>query len=130
MPDCKKIDGRHRKICIGSMNRLVSLRQRDITEPAQDLVDYTENFTEIAQVWADVKTTSRGEVVFDRTNTARQVTHIFSIRYRSDVTAETWITLDDINYDILDTEDLEEKNEFMFLKAVKKGDKTLPVNQV
>ena len=130
MTKCVKICGRRRQVCIGSMDKLITLQIRALTEPVENSVDYSEGFTAIENVWADVKTTSRGEVVFDRANQARQVSHIFGIRYRDDVTTETWIEYEDNKYDILDTEDLEERHDFLLLKSVRKGDKTLPINQV
>lgn len=121
---CKKI------ICIGSLDTAITLKKRSITAPIQNSVDYTQTFTEDTVVWAKIKTSGRGEIIFDRTNTARIVTHLFYIRFLTGITAQTWIELESINYDILSTTDLEEKHEWLLLKATKRGIKTLPINQI
>ncbi len=100
---CKKITGRNRQVCIGSLNKFITLKKREITEPAQDFVDFTENFSDIASVWANVKTVSRGEIIFDGTNTARQVSHQIYIRHL-DITAEIWVEYEGKLYDILSIE--------------------------
>ena len=130
MTQCKKIGGRHRQVCIGSLDKLITLKIRAITEPAEDSVDYAETFTTLDNVWSQIKTDSRGEVIFDRTNTVRQVSHHIWMRYRDDVTTEVWLEWEGKKYDILSVEDLEEKHEWLFFKAVKRGDKTLPINQI
>lgn len=109
------------------MNRLISLQDRSITPPSGDDVDYSETFTGNADVWAMVDT-KRGETVFDGTNTERDVTHRFYIRYLSGITAETWIEENNIKYDILDVENLNEENRFMLLRASKRGSETKDIN--
>jgi SPP1 family predicted phage head-tail adaptor len=126
---CKKITRKHRQVCIGSLDTVITLKDRAITAPVEDEVDYTETFTENAIVWANIQTTDRGEIIFDRTNEARVVSHLIYIRYLTGVTAETWVEWENINYDILSSEDLEERHDFLLLKCAKRGDKTLPINQ-
>jgi SPP1 family predicted phage head-tail adaptor len=127
---CKKIKAARRQVCIGSLDTQIILKKRSITAPAQDSVDYTETFTEDATVWANIKTSDRGEIIFDGNNRAKIVTHLFYIRFLEGVTAQTWIELENINYDILNTTDLDEKHEWLFLKAAKRGIKTLPINRI
>jgi len=122
--------GNNRAVCIGSMDRLISLKTRVIQTPDGSSVDYSESFSTLASEWAAVKSLSRGPIFLDGTNIAKQATHIFMIRYRSDVDAEIWIDLDSVYYDVLNVEDLDEKNEFLFLYAVKRGGTSIPINQV
>ena len=130
MTKCGKIPGKHRQVCIGAMDRLISLKSRAIQTPIGASVDYSEEFTSIGTEWSDVVSLSRGPVFFDDTNVAKQATHIFKIRYRDDATAEVWVELDGQNYDVLNIEDLEERHEFLFLYSVKRGDAAIPINQV
>jgi head-tail adaptor len=131
MAQCRKIPGIKRQVCIGSMDKLITLKGRSIKAPASGSVDYSEDFTDIGALsWANVQTLQRGPIMFDRTNIARQITHIFKIRYRGDVTAQAWIEYENINYDILNVEDLEERHDYLFLYAIRRGVKTLPINQV
>ena len=129
MAQCKKLYGRYRQICVGSMDRLITLKNRVITKPSHNSVDYTETFANIAEVWAQALTVSRGEVFFDGVNILGRESHIWGIYYRDDVTSETWLELDGANYDILSVENLEERDEFLLLHCMKKGDKTLAANQ-
>jgi SPP1 family predicted phage head-tail adaptor len=112
------------------MDKLITLKSRDIDAPAEDSVDYAESFASLGSEWAQIMTIQRGPVLFDGTNTLRQVTHIFRLRYRADVTAETWVEYEDDNYAILNVENLEERNEFMYLYCFKRGSKALAVNQL
>ena len=41
----------------------------------------------------------------------------------------TWVESDGINYDILNTEILDGRNEFMLLNATRRGSDILPINQ-
>lgn len=127
MAICKRKQRSLRSVCIGSLNTLITLQNRAIVPPIGDSVDYDESFTTNDTAWAMVETV-RGETVFDGTNTERDVTHKFSIRFISGITAETWVELDDIKYDILDTESLDENGQFLVLRAAMRGDKALEVN--
>jgi len=112
------------------MDKLITLKGRNITPPSGDSVDYSETFDPGSEEWAAVQTMSRGPILFDRTNIARQITHLFMIRYRDDVTSEVWVEYENVNYDILSAENLEQRNEYLFLYCVIRGIKTLPINQV
>lgn len=126
---CKKILRKHRQVCIGALDTEIVVNSRTITEPIEDSVDYTETFVEDALVFAAVETTSRGQIVFDGTNTARVLTHRFYIRFLTGITAETWVESDGINYDILNTETLDGRNEFILLNATRRGSDILPINE-
>ncbi len=131
MARCDKIRGINRQVCIGSMDKLITVKDRSIKAPASGSVDYSEVFSDVGALsWANIQTLQRGPIMFDRTNIARQITHIFKIRYRDDVTAQAWVEYENVNYDILNVEDLEERHEFLFLYAIRRGVKTIPINQV
>ena len=133
MATCGKIHRKKRRLCIGSMDEQITLEVRSIQSPwvssvDADGVDLGESFTNQRLVWAAVNTT-RGWQTFDGTNIANAVTHLFYIRYIPNVTFEDWILYKGERYDIVDVENLDERNEFYVLRANKRGDDTIEVNK-
>ena len=123
MPKCKFIKRKHRKVCIGDLDTLITLQTRDIVAPVFDEVDFDEDFQDFptAQVWALVETAT-GKAVFDGIDTDVNITHIITIRYDVNVTSETWIDFDDgRKLDIQFTEDLEERHEWLMLFCTLRG---------
>lgn len=128
MAVCVNIRGKRRAICIGDLDRLITLENRAIQSP-RDGVDYTELFTDKpivdsplspGDVWSMIETVS-GKTVFDSTNIERVYSHKFYIRWIPDVTSETWILFDGERYNILSVEDLDARKEFLLLKATARG---------
>ena len=125
---CQNVQIKRRRICLGDLNRQVTLKTRAIDTPDTPTdYDYDQEFTTLATVWAAIQTMS-GKDLFDGVNMIGTATHIFYIKYRSDVTAETMIEYQSKNYRILRTEDLDQNNEFMALYCALRGDKTINVN--
>ncbi len=119
MAVCKRIKAQNRKICAGDLRNRITLQGRFIIPPTED--DFTERFTDTANVFAMVKTLI-GTVVFDGVDTDVAATHDFFIRYRSDVTAETWIEWNDIRYNILRVEDFDGRRTFLRLRCTESGE--------
>lgn len=127
MPRCVKLKRKKRQVCIGDLNITITLQNRAITPPLSG-VDATETFTDSnPDIWAKLET-GRGQTIFDGTNTEVDITHIFTIRFISGITAETWISFESQRFDILDVEDLEERHEFMILRCTNKGTDSNLVN--
>jgi len=121
MPVCSQINRKRRKVCIGDLDSLITLENRNIQAPEFDEIDYDEVFVPSATVWALLETV-RGKTFFDGANTEVDVTHWVYINYDSTVTAETWIKLEDSRrLDILRVENLDERSEFMLLHCVDRG---------
>jgi SPP1 family predicted phage head-tail adaptor len=127
MPVCQKLRSRIRKPCLGDLNTEITLQSRSITPSATVSIDFTETFTGLATVWASIKTV-RGKTEFDGANVEREITHEFIARFLSGIDTETWVLFEGIRYDIIKTEDLEERHEFMLLMCSKLGPDTIPVN--
>lgn len=120
MSKCIRLKRKHRKICVGDLNKNCILQDRSITAPASG-VDATETFTEnTPDVWAKIET-SKGETVFDGTDTEIDVTHKFTIRFLTGITAETWILFNSVRFDILDVQNFEERDEWLLLLCTNKG---------
>ena len=127
MPKCKKLRRKKRQVCLGDLDNQIVLQDRTITAPTSG-VDASETFTTNDTVDAMVET-SRGETIFDGTNTEVDVTHKFTIRFISGITAETWISFNSDRFDILDVENLEERDEWLVLRATNRGVDTNTASQ-
>lgn len=124
MPQCSKIRRKKRSVCIGDLRSMITLQNRAITPPVFNGIDFSETFTDAAEVWALINTVS-GKTFFDDAGTETSITHEIYIRYDSTVTAETWIEFDGRRLDILQTENLEERDEFMKLVCTDRGSNTV-----
>lgn len=112
-----------RKLCVGDLRQRVCLQKRTLTEPTFGDAEPGEDFEGTSEVWALVKTTA-GKVFFDGVNADVNVTHEVFIRYDPDVTATTWIELEDERrLDIVNVENLEERAEYLRLLCVDRGRK-------
>ncbi len=106
------------------MRDRVKLQSRDITEPAFGATDFDEQFEGASEVWAMVKTTA-GKTFFNGVSADIVISHEIYIRHDHTVTSETWVELKDgRRLDVVNVEDLEDRNEFMRLLCTERGDKT------
>ena len=111
----------HRKVCAGDLRTRVTLSNRAITQPGFGQTAFGENFPAPRIVWAMVKTVN-GRVLFNGVDSDEALSHEITIRYDSTVTAETWVELaDSTRLDIIDTQDLEERNEYLVLLCNARG---------
>jgi len=127
MGSCVKIRGKKREICSGDLDRTIALQVRSLKAPTGGSVDFTEEFTLLDNVPALIETTS-GVEVFDGVNIKGTATHKIYIRYIADVTFENWIEFKSIKYRILDTQNLDERDEWYLFLCNLKGDASLAAN--
>lgn len=121
MPKCVAVKRLHTKPCIGDMDTLISIQNRNISPPVHDSVDYTEDFTNIDDIWALINT-PQGSSFFDGAGTETNITHDIMITFDPLVTSESWIKLaDSRRLDILDIKNLEERSEYMMLRCNDRG---------
>jgi len=118
--NCQKIRSVHRKVCTGDMRDEIILQNRAIT-PVISSVDFVEDFVTNTTVFALVKTV-KGDMAFDGIDTEVDVSHHFYIRFLSGITAETWISFQSTRFNILDVENLDNRQEFLLLRATDRGD--------
>lgn len=124
MAKCQKIKRKKRQVCIGDMSEEIILQDRAIGEPLFGNVDFGEDFTTNATVWASIESVA-GETFFDGVNTETNITHRFYIRYDASVTAETWVEYDSRRFDILAVEDYDGRKMFMKLTCAERGANTI-----
>lgn len=127
MPACEKIRRKSRKICIGDMRDMIQVQTRTIKSPVDGAFDFTEEFNDSLDIWALVETQS-GVEVFDGANIKGVVTHLFYIRFMEGFTFEKWITFKGQKFNIIDVQNLEERDEFYLLRCSLRGDEDLLVN--
>lgn len=127
MSTCKKIRYETRKYCIGDLKELITIYNRSIQAPSLGSVDFTENFEKNVTVFATIKTI-RGETVFDQSNIERVVTHHIGIRYIDGLTQESWVDIGSKRLDIINVENLDERNEWLRLVCSARGANDVETN--
>lgn len=127
MPKCSPIRIKKRRVCTGDLKEQVVIQLRALKAPQSGSVDFDEEFTTSRAVWAAIETRS-GIERFDGVNLISSPSHFIYIRYTADIDVEKWITYKNDRYEILDVENLEERNEFLLLRCSPLGDKNLRTN--
>lgn len=115
---------KRRESCIGDLNKRIILHNRSIQVPEFNSVDFKEKFKPIKEIWANVNT-STGQVLFNNVGVDVAISHTIIIRFDSSVTPETWVEFKNNNLKIMDLENLEERDEFLRLRCVNRGNKDL-----
>ena len=134
-----KVDKRPlKKIAVGDMRDRISIRQRDVAIPDFDNpAKFDEAYKTIAVVWCKVTTNASGRELFDEVNVStgggfvQSATHIFTIRYRDDITitSENIVSYKGENYKIKRVINLEERDMYLVLPCKVLGDETLEANK-
>ena len=119
---------KNRVSCIGDMRERVKLHNRTIQAPNFGETDFSEDFSGVKEVWANVNTAT-GKTLFTDINVDVALTHEIIIRYDASVNSENWIEYRNRNLKIVVVEDLDERHEFLRLKCTDRGDKDLGAAQ-
>jgi len=120
MPKCISIRRKKRDVCIGDMRDKIIVQTRTITPPGAGGADFTEVFNLDKTVWALIETRD-GKEIFDGTALKGIATHYMYIRYLSTLTFEGWVKYKSKYYNIIDVQNLEERDEFMLLRCSERG---------
>ncbi len=124
---CNPVKFKSRRVCIGDRNERIKIHIRTLTSNNAGSIESIETFIELVEVWAAVETT-RGSQLWNGVEVSNPFTHRMSIRYRDNIDFNKWIEFRDEYYDIVDVENLEQKNEELFLMCIRKGDNTKEAN--
>ena len=120
MAGCKKITKKNSKVCIGDMDKKITILTRSLISNSTS-VDFSIVYTTVASVWALVMVTG-GRIQFDTTQLIdSKDTHSFYIRYREGVTQENVIGFKGEYYNITNVRNLDEDNKFLRIEAVVRG---------
>ena len=125
---------RLQKTAIGDMRDRIELFTRAVTPPVDGSATAEETYTLIDKACAKVETVTTfnaGRHAFSDVNVApnEQPTHVFTIRFRSDVTAEAIVQYAGDNYEIKRTSDPDKRRQYLQLFTRIKGGSTVPANQ-
>lgn len=119
MTECKTIKLYHRRLCAGYLDRLIEInvRQSDAMTTGAGI---DQRFNPVRKVWSALKT-SKGREMFFTTNMDKAVSHVFYIRYIDCLNSEKWICYSGEFYDIVDVENLDERNEWLAIYCNVRG---------
>jgi len=123
---CKRVNIYKKNICIGDLNKQIQIDIKSLTAPETNF-DYGQSFSGTKTVWAAVQTTN-GVEIFDGVNIVGTASHLFYIRYDSDITFANYLEYSNEKYKILETENLNQRNEFLLLKCVLRGNESYEAN--
>lgn len=123
MAVCTKIRKKKRQICIGDLRDRIFVEDRDLTAQLTG-VDAVETFSNAVETWCLIETVD-GVEFFNEVNVAFDVTHIIYMRFDSAITEQTWLRLENgQRLNILDVQNLDERNEFIKIRATNRGSST------
>ena len=113
---------RRRIINVGDLDKRVKLQTRTLrsTFEVSNTHDDTELFDTVAVVRASI-ITGRGLTTFDGVELKASYSHVITIRYRKDLDDHYFIEYRGKRYSIVDYDDLDERHEFIKIKAKQLG---------
>ena len=109
---CVKINGKNRQLCIGDLDRLITMFTKSIKSDGD--VDYKNVFTDPKEKYAMVSTQD-GVTIFDEKNIEMVVSHYFYVLFDRLITAEKWIQFQGNQFRIVKVQDFDERHQFMLL---------------
>lgn len=119
------------RLCVGDLDELIVIHDRDITAPEFNSVKATEDYTKPDAIWASVNTVREVELFDSNNQRLGVVTHQFGIEFinRMLSIASTRIEFDKNYYKLLRQVDFEERKEYLLLDCELIGPKAQEVNQ-
>lgn len=124
--ECKIIRPKKRRLCTGDLDRRIDIYSRTLNAPSFD-VDFDHTFNNKKTVWSALESVN-GRDTFYLTNLDQKVSHIFYVRWYAGLTAESWINFKSELYDIIQVENLDERDEWYSIYCNVRGDEDAGVN--
>lgn len=117
-----------RKVSSGDLRDPIVISLKAILAPVSSSVAPVMSFSDLTFQWAKTETKERKEL-FSGTQLLGIRTHVFTIRYPSEViTSDHAVLFNDNIYDVLSTQDFEERHEYLVLNCGEKGPDNLASN--
>lgn len=129
MAKCVKITRTSKRVCIGALNKKITIKIRTLTPPVGGHVDYGETFTDFKEVWAMCDTVTGVSIFDNATNIERTITNDFYIRFIPDITIEEWVQYSNNYYDIVLVENFGIDDRFYRIRTVLRGPTDKPINK-
>lgn len=117
-----------RKVAVGDLRDCISLEVRAIQAPVFGSASFTEAYTVISEPWCKVETQFNARI-FDDVATDDKPSHLFTIRWREDVTTETRIRWRSDLYRIQRIDNFEGRDEYLLMYASIEGDESKEASQ-
>jgi SPP1 family predicted phage head-tail adaptor len=117
------------KITIGQLNKTIQLIDKDLVPTNCDITfDLTPKAIIKAKIQSNTSIGNR-RAIFDNTNLSDAISHVFTIRYRSDIQADDLIKYDKRYFTIQQFIDIDENKKWLVIGVVERGDVTNTRNQ-
>lgn len=130
---CSKRRIKDVQYCAGDLRHYATIQNRALT-PSNDSADYTLVFSGAvpanepdAGVWVGIQTVN-GVTIFDGSDVERVITAKIVMRFRDDVTAQNWLLIDGIRYDIYKVENINKLSKWLVLYCTERGTANNSVN--
>ena len=130
MAKCQRIRRKKRTVCVGDLRDEIIIWDRDIKAPAFGSAEQTQTYSNNQTVWASVNTV-RGKEIFNGTQLVGVKTHNILMRFIDgrNITQENVVEFKGNYYDVLEDQNLEERDGWLELSCGVLGDKTQENNQ-
>lgn len=124
MPTCVKIRSKKTQVCIGDLRFKIDIQQRELGVPFNPIdgvdVDYSENFTTLHSIFSAIDTPI-GATTFNEIGISTAISHIFYVRFSSDVDAQKFILFENVRFKIVRVTNFEGRRIFMKLECIERG---------
>ncbi|MCK5602298.1 phage head closure protein [Candidatus Pacearchaeota archaeon] len=124
---CTPVKIKSRRVCVGDLKHRITIQIRALTPNNTGSIEAIETFTDVIDVWAAIETT-RGSQMWDGVEISNPFTHKIYIRFRDDMDFNKWIEFEGEKYDIVDVQDLDQRNEWLLLLCTLKGETSKEAN--
>jgi SPP1 family predicted phage head-tail adaptor len=126
---CNSIKQNVNKVCIGNLNKKIKIQTSSIAPNNSPNSLATASFETVATVWAMLKTSPNRSFI-DGVNVANGLNTDFFIRYTSsiDFDKQLWIEWNNTRFKIINPDNIDKEDNFIRLRCVEKGDKTILAN--
>lgn len=120
-------------LCIGDLNHLCEIQERELQESDFESSQPVEVFTTLRYQWFAIETVGAGVARFAKINVLEAATHIFWTVYDADFPVieerNTWILSGAKRYKILKSHNINELNTTVAIQTVERGPDTLEASQ-